>query len=136
MTHVVSHFKFSDKNPVSVCYPTFTEHVTFCHLKKRGNVCIMYLVERSCNVYTSTAIPRVPSHSKRALFWRSNVVSNYNTYLGLHAKCPIILSNRNESWVYRQISMKVLNTKFHGNSSGGSRADSYGQTDGDTDGQP
>jgi len=101
MTHVVSHFKFSDKNPLSVCHPTFTEHVTFRHLKKRDNVCIMYIVERSRNVSTSMAIPRVPSHSKRALFWRSNVVSNNNTYLGLHAKCPIFLPDRNEIWVYR-----------------------------------
>jgi hypothetical protein len=96
MTHVVSHFKFSDKIPVSVCCPTFTEHVTFRHLKKIGNVCILYLVERSCNVYTSTAILRVPTRSKRALLWRSNVVSNNNTYLGLSVRCPIFLSDLNE----------------------------------------
>jgi hypothetical protein len=52
---------------------------------------------------------------------------------GLHVKCPIFLFEFNQIWSISTDFHKVLNIKFHVNLSGGSRANTFRQTDGRTD---
>jgi hypothetical protein len=60
----------------------------------------------SCNVqllgYCNSLIP---FHSKRALLWRRSLAANNKTHLGLHAKCPTLLSDFNQVWIF--------STNFH-----------------------
>jgi len=50
-------------------------------------------------------------------------------YIGLHVKYPLILSDFNETWNFLYISDKYSNSKFHENSSSGSRVIPFGQRD-------
>jgi len=45
-----------------------------------------------------------------------------------------MLPDFNQNWTFLQIFIEVPNIKFHGNPSGGSRADKCGQTDRKKDG--
>ena len=53
-------------------------------------------------------------------------------YLGLHVKCPIVCLIWNKLGVSRQIFVRVFGIKLQENPSSGSRADTSGQTDGQT----
>jgi len=80
------------------------------------------------NVYTSLATLRACYHFTQRngdLIYQATV----NRYLGLHVKCPIIFSILIKFGVSRQILIKFPNTKFYGNESGASGADTCGQTD-------
>jgi hypothetical protein len=72
----------------------------------------------------------MPLQSKRALLWRFSVADNNKTSVGLHVKCPILLS---KFGLWEQVFVEVLSIKFRGNYSSGSRTDAYGQTDRRTD---
>jgi hypothetical protein len=43
----------------------------------------------------------IPFCSKTALVWRITVAGNNKTYLGLHVKCPIILSDFYQNFLNR-----------------------------------
>ena len=54
-------------------------------------------------------------------------------YIGLHVKYPLSFTDFNDTWMFQKILKKLLNIKFHENTSSGSRAVPYGQTDEQTD---
>jgi hypothetical protein len=58
---------------------------------------------------------------------------NNKTHFGFHVKCPILLSDINQIWISRQIFIKELGIKFHGNPSSGNGVDTCGQMDGQTE---
>jgi hypothetical protein len=66
-----------------------------------------------------------PLQSKRALLWRFKAVVSSTTYLGLHAKCQIFLSDFNhtldfvDSFFFFTICLII---RFDGNLSSGSHA--------------
>lgn len=68
------------------------------------------------------------SLSTMLLLW-FYVTGNNQTYLVVHVMCPIFLSDFNQIWTFLIVFIKVLNIKFHGNSSNGSQADTWGQMD-------
>ena len=47
-----------------------------------------------------------------------------------HVKCPLLLSNSNETWIFSTDFRKQLNISFHENPSSGRRAAPCGRTDG------
>jgi len=51
----------------------------------------------------------------------------------LHVKCPLLLSDLNETWIFLTDFYKYSNAKFNENPSSGSRVVQCGQTDGRTD---
>lgn len=62
--------------------------------------------------------------------WRIYVAGNNKTYVGILVKCPIFCQLLTKFGDSRQIFVKKTpNIKFHGNRSGGSRADTCGRTD-------
>jgi hypothetical protein len=50
-------------------------------------------------------------------------------YIGIDVKCPLFLSDFNETWISRQMFEKASNIKFHENPSNGSRVVPCGWTD-------
>jgi hypothetical protein len=56
-------------------------------------------------------------------------------YIGLHVKCPLFLSDFDETLTFRQFFEKYINIKFNENPSNGSPVVPYGQTGGQTDGR-
>ena len=58
---------------------------------------------------------------------------NNETHFCLHVKCPILLSDINQIWISRQIFIKELGIKFHGNPSSGNGVDTCAQMDGQTE---
>lgn len=54
---------------------------------------------------------------------------SYTMYLGVNVKCCYFCPILPKFEICGQISMKVLNIKFHGNPSSRIRADTCGQTD-------
>ena len=59
-----------------------------------------------------------------------HVASNNKTYLGFHAKCPILLPDFNQVWIFQQILIEVPSINVRGNLSRESRLNVCGQTDG------
>jgi hypothetical protein len=55
--------------------------------------------------------------------------------IGRHEKYPLLLSDFNETWIYKEIFEKYSSIKFHENPTSGSRVVAYGRTDGRTDGR-
>jgi hypothetical protein len=94
-------------------------------------VCIYHtIVAHSRTIYTSLATPPACTiyHSNRANLWRFNFANKNKMQTGLHVKCLLILFP--DSW---PILVKVYNIKFHKYLPSGSRADSCGKTNGQTD---
>jgi hypothetical protein len=50
-------------------------------------------------------------------------------HTGLHVKCPLFLSDFNETWIFSAQFRKILHIKLHENLSSGSRVVPCGQTD-------
>jgi hypothetical protein len=48
----------------------------------------------------------IPFHSKRALLWRFNIAGNNKSYSSLHVKCPIILPDFIQIWVFDIFTQK------------------------------
>ena len=56
-------------------------------------------------------------------------------YIGLHVKCPLFLSDFNETLIFSKVFGKNSNIKFHENPSSGSRVVPCGQTEGEREGR-
>ena len=65
----------------------------------------------------------------------SNMCSchHYKTYVDLHVKCLVFLSDFKQIWIFLAYFHKSLHIRFHENLSGGSRALTCGQMDRWTD---
>jgi hypothetical protein len=70
----------------------------------------------------------IQSHSKHTLLWRYSVASNNKTYWGIHVKHPIFCVIESRLYI-PDIITEDHNIKFRGNSSSGSRADTWKQTE-------
>ena len=65
------------------------------------------------------------------VLWRRHIAGNNTPYLGLHVKCPKLLSDCNRIWTFStEFHVKYRNIKFHVNPSSWGRADTFGQKDG------
>jgi len=72
--------------------------------------------------------------TQRAFWWRFYVTGNNKTYWRPNVKCPIFLPVLYERWDFPdRFSLKVPKIKFQVNPSGGSCADTCGQSDRHTD---
>jgi hypothetical protein len=65
---------------------------------------------------------------------RVRLVTSYKSYVGLHVKCILFLSDFNQTWILPAglISVNTDSVKFHGNPSSGSRVRPWGQTERET----
>jgi hypothetical protein len=61
--------------------------------------------------------------------WRFTVSGNNKKYLNLHARCLKLCTTLTTSGFSREIFVKAVDIKFHGNPFSGRRTDIYGQTD-------
>jgi hypothetical protein len=86
--------------------------------------------------YTCIVEPHVTLSKKyiacctKMLLWRIYFADKNKTYFVLHVKFPTFLSDYNKFGAFLRIFIKAPSIKFHGNPSNGSRADTFGQTDG------
>jgi hypothetical protein len=125
---------------VRVCslrYSACNARVPYCHLylccvvpyistlSQKGHDCRQKVTEHKIYVliFSMTLIWNI-SHSKKD--W---VRYDQKLFVGLHVKCPLFLSDFNESWFGWQIFGKYCNMKFHENPSTGSPVVLCGWTD-------
>ena len=101
-------------------FPHFLITGTIFEKKNEHSICVL--------IFSTTFVWNI-SHSKKK--W-ARYDQKY-VYIGLHVKCPLFLSDFNETWTFWTDFRKTLNIKFHENPFSGSRVVAYGQTDGRRD---